>query len=169
MSDVCVIGLGSPHGDDQIGWELVRLLGTQTGGATSLRLRGCASVSGELLEFWKGAELAIIVDAVRGAGVPGTVRRISLHPQPHRAVLESVQAVSSHGIDLPELIELAHALGALPQRLVLLGVEIETCAPFQPLSATVRAALPRLARAVSAEIDRHARTTAVPRRVAQVL
>ncbi len=152
MSGTCIIGLGSPHGDDRIGWELVRLLEGEAADGESLRLRSCATVGGELLEFWKNADLAIIVDAVRGTGPPGSLRRISLHPQPDPSVPESVRSLSSHGIDLPELIDLAEALGILPRRLLLYGVEINACTPFGPLSAPVHAALPELTRAVHAEI-----------------
>ncbi len=107
MSGICIIGLGSPHGDDQLGWELVRLLESEPAADESVRLRACATVGGELLDFWQDAELAITVDAVRGAGLPGTVRRICLHPLHDPSVPETVRALSSHGIDLPELIELA--------------------------------------------------------------
>jgi hydrogenase maturation protease len=152
MTGICVIGLGSPHGDDRIGWELVRLLESEHGLDGSLRLRACATVGAELLEFWKGAELAVIVDAVRSAGLPGTVRRIVLHPQRDQSMPDALRALSSHGIDLPELIELGEALGILPRRLLLFGMEVGACAPFEPLSVPVRAALPGLAQAVHAEI-----------------
>ncbi len=152
MNGICIIGLGSPHGDDRIGWELVRLLESEPAVHESLRLRACATVGGELLEFWKDAELAIIVDAVRSAALPGTLRRLELHPRNDLAVMDTVQALTSHGLDLPELIELAEALDSLPQRLVLFGVEIAACAPFEPLSAQARAALPKLVQAVRAEI-----------------
>jgi hydrogenase maturation protease len=152
MSGICIIGLGSPHGDDQIGWELVRLLESEAAVDESLRLRACASVGGELLEFWKDAALVILVDAVRGTESPGAVSRISLLAPSDPSVPESVRALSSHGIDLPELIELAEALDVLPPRLLFFGVEVATCSPFSPLSSPVRAALPELARVVRAEI-----------------
>jgi len=152
MSGICIIGLGSPHGDDRIGWELVRLLENEPAVHESLRLRACATVGGELLELWKDAELAIIVDAVRSAALPGTLQRLELHPRNDLAVMDTVQALTSHGLDLPELIELAEALDSLPQRLVLFGVEIAACAPFEPLSAQARAALPTLVQAIRAEV-----------------
>ncbi len=152
MSGICIIGLGSPHGDDQIGWELVRLLESDSTVDGSWRLRACATAGGELLEFWKDAELAIIVDAVRSAAQPGTLRRLELRPRNDLSVMDTVQTLTSHGLDLPELIELAEALDSLPQRLVLFGVEIAACAAFEPLSAQVRAARPMLVRAVRAEV-----------------
>lgn len=152
MKRICIIGLGSPHGDDQIGWELVRLLEGEETVHESLRLLACATVGWELLEFWKDAELAIIVDAVRSAAMPGTLQRLELHPRSDLSVLDTVQTLTSHGLDLPELIELAEALDSLPRRLVLIGVEIAACAPFEPLSAQVRAALPNLAHAVRDEV-----------------
>ncbi len=152
MSGICIIGLGSPHGDDQIGWELVRLLEGAVAVDESWQLHTCATVGGELLEFWKDAELAIIVDAVRGTAQPGTLHRLELHPQHDLSVQSTVQALTSHGLGLPELVELAKALDILPPRLVLLGVEIASCAPFEPLSAPVRAKLPDLVRSVRAEV-----------------
>ncbi len=152
MSGTCIIGLGSPHGDDRIGWEFVHLLENEVIADDALRLLTCATLGGDLLECWKHADLAIIIDAVRGAGAPGTVRRISLRPRHDPSVPETVRALSSHGIDLPELIDLAEALGALPRRLLLFGVEVNACTPFGSLSAPVRAALPGLTKAVQAEI-----------------
>ncbi len=152
MSGICIIGLGSPHGDDQIGWELLRQMEIESAAADSVRLRVCATLDGELLEFWRDALLAIIVDAVNGTGPPGTVRRFSLHPRDRATVPDAVRALSSHGLELPEFIELAHALGILPRRLLLFGVEVEACAPFGSLSSPLRAALPGLIQAIRAEI-----------------
>lgn len=150
MSGIRIIGLGSAHGDDRVGWELVRLLESEPSAAAAWRLRACATVGGELLEFWKDAELAIIVDAMRSAAPPGTLQCFELHPRNELSAVTAVQAVSSHGLDLPDLIELAEALDSLPRRLVLIGVEIAACAPFEPLSVQVRTALPDLVRAVRA-------------------
>ena len=153
MSGVCVIGLGLPQGDDQLGWELVRLLEKEVSVDESLRLFTCATPGGEVLECWKDAELAILVDAVRSDAPPGTVRRIALHPQPDLPELESVRTLTSHSLDLRELIALAAALDQLPPHVVLFGVEMGAYAPFEPLSATVCTALPGLAYAVRTEID----------------
>jgi len=150
MSGICIIGLGSPHGDDRIGWELVRLLEAEAPVDDSLQLHACATVGGDLLEFWKDAELAIIVDAMRSEAPPGTLQRFELHPRNELSAMATVQTVSSHGLDLPELIELAEALDRLPRRLVLIGVEIAACAPFEPLSVQAQATLPNLVRAVHA-------------------
>jgi len=156
MSDVCIIGLGSPHGDDQLGWELVRLLeneGVQSSVETPLRITACATLGGEVLECWKGADLAIIVDAVRGALPPGTVRHIILHPQHDLSEVDAVRTLTSHSIDLRALMDLAMALDEIPTRVVLIGVEVEACAPFESMSAPACAALPGLVRAVRAEIS----------------
>lgn len=77
----------------------------------------------DLLGYWDGADLAIVVDAVRSGAVPGTVtltwfedgavtlRRVG-RPRP-----------STHGLGVADVYYLARELGLAPCRVALVGIE----------------------------------------------
>jgi len=145
-----VIGVGNPvRGDDGLGLEAARRL-------AALRVPGCVVVeaSGDawgLLEAWEDAEHVIVVDAARGTGTPGDVRRID-------AVRERVPAAlapaSAHGLGVPDAVELARALGRLPRSLVVYVVEGRDFGLGSELSAEVEAALPGVIEAIASEARR---------------
>ena len=78
-----------------------------------------------LLDAWEGADLAVVVDAVRWDRPPANgVTRIDAISQP-----ESVggwgAGASSHGLGVAEAVALGRALDRLPPRLVLLLISLE--------------------------------------------
>jgi hydrogenase maturation protease len=135
---VVVIGVGNPYRrDDGVGPTVIE----------RLRQRGLAGVTlaesdGEptrLLDLWEGADLAIVVDAVRtDARRPGTIHRRSLH---HPSVGGSGSA-SSHVMELGDSVALAAALDRLPGALLLLAVEVADASPGVGLSREVEASVP---------------------------
>lgn len=103
----------------------------------------------ELLAELPRYRTLILVDAVRGGGVPGTVYRMEVgSPEelggPHRPL-------SLHEFGVAEALAQARALGVLPPRVVLLGMEPERIAPGMELSETAARALPDLVRAIREE------------------
>jgi hydrogenase maturation protease len=70
-----------------------------------------------LIDLWTGADLAVVVDAVR-ADHAGHRYELVLTG----ADLPWDRAASSHGIGLGSTVELARALDRLPRRLVVLAV-----------------------------------------------
>ena len=118
-SDRVVIGVGNAWaGDDAAGLLVARMV----------RERAPADVAvieheGEptsLLEEWRGAALAIVVDATSGGGSPGEVRVMDATDAPLPAAFTGT---STHAFGLAEAIELGRALGRLPERLLVVGVE----------------------------------------------
>jgi hydrogenase maturation protease len=92
-----------------------------------------------LLDAWDAADLAIVVDAVCSSEVdPGHVHRVEITGSHHRV---STRTVSSHGIDAGDVVELARALGRLPRRLILYGIEGANFAPGLGLSTEVEASV----------------------------
>jgi len=121
MTRVTVIGLGSPFGDDRVGWEVAERLAasarvTKLGAAVTL----CRAPGGELPRLLARAEAAILVDAVRAGGLRGTVYRLW---RPDPAVLAEAQ-VSSHGLSVRSAVELLQALGEGPQAWLLYGIDL---------------------------------------------
>jgi hydrogenase maturation protease len=138
-----VIGIGNAwQGDDAAGLVVAQQLRDRAGEEiTVLELEG-EPVS--LVEAFDGADEAVLVDAVRSGAEPGTVHRIDATNDPVPATLS---AASTHTLGVGEAIELGRALGRLPRRIVLYGIEAESLAAGGELT-------PAVARAVDEVVDR---------------
>jgi hydrogenase maturation protease len=125
-----IAGLGSPHGDDRLGWCVVaELLPRLPVGVTARKVGGGL----ELLECLEGRDSVIVIDASAPAGRPGTIRAFDWPD----GDLEAPAFLSSHGVGLAEALRLAEALGRLPRRLRIVAVEASDLAPGAPLSDAV--------------------------------
>ena len=86
----------------------------------------------------------VVVDAIRGP-TPGTIVVWTLAEV---AELPSAPTASTHGLPLPAVLKLAAALGGHPLAGRFVGIAGARFTIGSPLSAPVRAALPRAARAI---------------------
>lgn len=113
-----VLGVGNAfRGDDAVGLavaERVRVL------APELEVVVCEQEPIQLLDAWEGADLALLVDAVSSGAEPGTVHRLDATVEP---VPATVFRGSTHAFGVPEVVELGRALGRLPERLLVFGIE----------------------------------------------
>jgi hydrogenase maturation protease len=143
---VVVIGLGNRvRGDDAAGLEVAgRLRRAAPAGVEVVEHEGDAA---GLLDYWEGAALAVVVDVVRSGGEPGAVHRLEIvgDARAERGIADREWQVSSHALGLAEAVGLARALGRLPGRLVLVGIEGTSFAAGAPLSPPVTAAVARAA------------------------
>jgi hydrogenase maturation protease len=109
-----IIGVGNRwRGDDAAGLEV------------AARVPGAVSAEGEpvaLLDLWQGASAVTVVDAVSSGAAPGTIHRLDASDAPLPAALAGP---STHLLGLSEAIELARALGRLPARVTVYGIEGE--------------------------------------------
>jgi len=144
---VRVLAVGSPHGDDRVGWEIVERLQQEVPPGVEVAL---LPEPVALLEQLEGCACLVLVDACRGGGAPGTVIRLTW---PDRR-LAGGAGPSTHGLGVGTTLDLAEALGRLPPRVVLIGVEAGECTPGAALSPPVRAALPELHRSALEEARR---------------
>lgn len=103
----------------------------------------------ELIEACEGAQAAWLVDAVCSGARPGTLHRFDVG---ERALPSGLFRVSTHRFGLADALELARALGRLPPRVTVYGIEGSRFAPGEPLSPAVAAAAERLAGALSTEL-----------------
>ncbi len=155
-SKILILGIGSPFGDDRLGWAAVEAL--QRSSALAAVAGGCISFAvldrpgALLLAQWRDADYVMVVDAVRSGAPPGTRHRL----EPGEWIAR--EPVSSHGFGLAAALELARALNDLPSHLAVYGMEIDpSCTGFS-LSQPVRRSLPDLIR----EIEREACACAQP-------
>lgn len=139
--DLLVIGVGNRwRRDDGVGpWVVDRLAAH---GVAGVALSGEGA---QLMDAWRGAHRAVIVDASQSGAAAGTVRRFEAT---ETAVPTGLFHYSSHLFSVAEAIEMARILRRLPQRLTVYGIEGRDFSQGEGLSAEVAAA----ARVVEAEI-----------------
>lgn len=140
---IVVIGLGNPdRGDDGIGPLVARRAALTAG----LPVDPCPPPGpAEMLDRWQGADLAVIVDAVRAGDPPGTVT--VLEDAGDQASFDTAGA-TTHGLGLACALRLSKAIGRSPRRVVLVGVEGGDFSMGSGLSPEVAAVVPTAVRAV---------------------
>jgi hydrogenase maturation protease len=141
LSDgLLVIGVGNEwRSDDGAGIALARLLAPAPPGVRVLAREGEPL---DLIEEWTGAGEAIVVDAASSGAAPGTVHRLDARGGPLPVELFGQ---STHALSVAEAVELGRALGRLPERLLVLGIEGERFGAGNGLTPAVEAAVGRLA------------------------
>jgi hydrogenase maturation protease len=152
---VMVIGVGNEfRHDDAAGLEVVRGLRARAS-AAPIALREQEGETLALLDQWDGADAVVLVDAIRSGAPPGTIHRVETTSQPIPARLRS--STSTHAVGIGEAIELARALGRLPARVLVYGVEGLRFDAGRGLSEEVQAAIGPLSNAVLVEAREFAR------------
>ena len=113
---VVVAGVGSEYRrDDGVGARVAALVAADARGAHDVSPLGDPL---DLLGLWDGADLAVVIDAMRSGASPGTIRFVELAtPEP------DVDLVSTHGIGLPGVLRLSRAVDRAPRRVVAVGIE----------------------------------------------
>jgi hydrogenase maturation protease len=145
------IGIGNPlRGDDAAGLLVAaRLRELAPPGLRVIELEGEPI---DLIEAFDGADSVLVADAVSSDGEPGTVHRFDAGAAPLPARLAGP---STHALGLLEAVELARALGRLPERLAVLGIEgARFEAGSRPLPEVQRAAT-ALADEIAAGMESH--------------
>jgi hydrogenase maturation protease len=136
-----ILGVGSPFGDDRIGWEAadaVRAAAWYPARQPGLRAVALDRPGLGLLDEMAEVDQAIVIDAMRTGGRPGTIRR--LVPGELGA---GVRTFSGHDAGVAEALCLGRVLGLLPPRIAVFGIEASSAHDGEPAVA-LRAALPRL-------------------------
>jgi len=114
-----IIGCGNrDRGDDRAGIlaaERLRHLGLETEIHTGDALA--------LLDRWASTDEVILLDAVVTGAKAGTISVWELPSGPRLPAIVVDAAVSSHGFDIAKAVELGRALGKLPARLRIFGIE----------------------------------------------
>lgn len=141
-----VVGVGSPHGDDQVGLRVAEELAQHVG--STVEIRQAASPS-DMLDWLDGANQLLLCDACQTTAPLGSV----WHWNWPNAEIKQPHFSGSHNLSLPTVLELADQLGRLPPRVKIWGVNIANTQPAGSLSATVAAAVPDVVRQIIQAID----------------
>jgi len=136
-----LVGIGSSHGDDRVGWLLAQQVAAQLPGDLDVR---CAGAPAELLGWLDGRDALIVCDAVVADGTPGECRAWDWPAEEIR----QARFTGSHDLSLAAVLALAGELGRLPARVRVWAITIESAEPCGPLSPAVAAAVPRVAKQI---------------------
>lgn len=132
MKDLAVFGIGSPFGDDRIGWEVIASLEEEFStlpDALKKRclLQTCDRPGLQLINLLQQAKTVILVDAVN---IPGTSMGECVCLDETGIVKWCQAGYSSHHWGLAEAVQMAKALHLLPERLLFYGFTIDNNIPF---------------------------------------
>lgn len=134
LSSIAVIGIGNEYRtDDGVGLYVARqFLNRTTAGVKAVVGIGDGYA---LLNEWRYADLAWVIDCARSGAEPGTVYRfdalrevIPIHLFP---------GVSTHSINVNKAIEMARVLNRLPRGLVVYGIEGRDCSAGSTITREV--------------------------------
>ena len=137
MRHIAVVGIGSPHGDDQVGWCVVEELLTMKTLPTHIVVQRAEPT--ELLTLFQRMPAAnfVVVDALWRSDAPGSVHELT--PD---ACLSGAKFCSTHGVDLAAALRLAQQLEIIPPQLRVIGITGANFSRGAALSPAVLAAVP---------------------------
>lgn len=150
MTDVRVIGIGSPAADDQAGWLVIEAL--QRTDLTerlpcAVRIVALDRPGAQLIHEFEDADVVVLIDATRTGAPPGTIRRID-----RAECFEANRSLSGHQLGVASALELANALGLLPADVRIYGIEMQSAIANGGPSHCVATAASELARTIAQEL-----------------
>lgn len=149
MASILIVGIGNTlRGDDGAGPATARRLRESLSADIRVLVKDSDFVS--LLEDWRGVDTVVVIDATSSKSEPGFVRQYDAHERPLPA---GFSRSSTHALGLAEVIELGRALGQLPARLIVIGIEGRDFTAGEALSPEVSEAIDETARRVIEAIE----------------
>ena len=135
-----VVGLGHPdRGDDAVGTLIARAVATAVPGLDVVEREEPL----DLVLTWGAHSWAVVADAVVSGAHPGTIVVAEIaDPDLEAQRWTRVGLGGTHAFGLGEAVALSRALGRLPARVTLVGVEAADVTTGADLSTDVRRALP---------------------------
>jgi len=136
--NIVVIGTGNPYRrDDGVGLVVAQQLRArdELDGVKVIEREGEAT---ELMEAWRGADVAIVIDAVLDSGDAGRIYRFDAV---HETLPAELFRYSTHAVGVGEAVELSRALGELPGSVLVYGIEGLDFEAGDGLGADVQAAV----------------------------
>jgi hydrogenase maturation protease len=144
-----VIGVGNGwRGDDAAGLVAARRLRELV--PEGVEVSEAEGDLSSLLDLWASADEVLVIDAVRSGAAPGALQRVDARAT---SLPARFARRSTHAVGLAEAVELGRALGRLPSRLIVFGIEGERFEPGERLSSRVESGVSRAVDAVREELS----------------
>jgi len=146
-----VVGVGNEdRGDDGLGPLAARLLAQSwaAGPPAGVEVITWTGDPMGLLDRLAGVDRLVLIDAVVSGGEPGTTRRFGAD-----APFAETAGASTHNFKLAAALALGRALGRLPERVEVWGIEAAEFGHGAPLTLAVAEAVLALVPRLSAEVS----------------
>jgi hydrogenase maturation protease len=146
VSDPVIVGIGNPfRSDDGVGpWVAEQLRGA------GYDVQVHAGDGTGLLDLFATRTTLILIDATRSNAPPGTLVSLDANAAPLQA---DFFHYSTHRFGLAEAVETARALGSLPHRLTVYGIEGQDFGAGIGLSVPVACAAKVLVATLTRQLD----------------
>ena len=122
MTSVSIIGIGSPHGVDQVGWLAIESLkkdhALQTLIGNSVKYITLDRPGMALLDQLNESDYTILIDAIQG-GIVGKVVEVQMEN-----LANSQIEFSTHSAGVAEALAMGTVLNKLPVKLEIFGIEV---------------------------------------------
>ncbi|MDP2846377.1 MAG: hydrogenase maturation protease, partial [Candidatus Methanoperedens sp.] len=146
---VVVIGVGNLlMGDDGIGIHAVEALRKEKL-PSNVAVFSAETRAFDALEYMDGSDKAVIVDAYKKGGVPGSIYRFTFDPA---GEIDESMNLSMHDINFVDALRAGRGIYKLPKEIVIIGVEPELLECRLGLSFKLNDAIPRIIEAVKSEL-----------------
>jgi len=119
MPATSIIGIGSHHGADQLGWLVCEQL-KNLDWPEAINIQLCRTPT-QLPELLSHCENAILLDAIKTNTDSGKILSLQLKDLADNPIATH----SSHGFGVTEALELTNALGQLPTSIIILAITID--------------------------------------------
>lgn len=140
VTRVAVIGVGSPFGEDQLGWQVVHYLQkrAEQNGSSHVEFLVEDRPGVTLLEKMQGYHQVVLVDAVLSdSGGGGLIH----HFNQQKLISLSQNSLSSHATGVAEVVALGEALNNLPGQIDFVGLEVSGCGDVVDVDSVRRVGL----------------------------
>ncbi|HFE6175616.1 TPA: hydrogenase maturation protease [Legionella pneumophila] len=140
MNLIKILGIGSPFGDDQVGCLLADCLKTEL--SKDQYISKLVSIESHdrpglrLIELMNPAKVVFLIDAVKSGCAIGTIHRLK-----NNEIFAFQNRLSTHEIGVVEALQIGQSLNALPEDIILYGIEIDSIAFNATLSKSVEKAM----------------------------
>jgi hydrogenase maturation protease len=151
------VGVGSPHGDDQIGWHVADALAKIECLSERVTIRK-AIIPLDLVDWLEGGEFLGVCDAAESSSTVGTLLRWEWdNGQKHSLskrlpALVKLRSQGTHDFHLPNVLELAARLNRLPSRIVVWTVSAKHFEPNATLSEMLRTRVDSFCNQIATEL-----------------
>jgi hydrogenase maturation protease len=152
------VGIGSPHGDDRVGWEIVERLTRSAKLSREFGFRR-ARVPTDLLDWLDGVARLHLCDACQTSNPPGTLHcwkwegSTLIGSQRPPVFCRRLRSAGSHAWGLFDVLSLAERLKRLPEQVTIWGVEGLQFDAGHPLSPEMADRLPEVVATIEASLS----------------
>lgn len=152
MNLIKILGIGSPFGDDQVGWVVADSLKNKLSRdqeAYQMVSIECYDRPGvRLIELISSAKTVFLIDAVKSECAIGTIHRLK-----NDEIYEFKNMLSTHAMGVAQALELGNSLKVLPEEIILYGIEIDNIVLNDSISKSVKKAIIMVVTQLKRDLD----------------